>query len=822
MAIEDVAITLKADLDDDGSFETDWSTYLRSFTTDVRRATAIDRFGPRRASFILDNTDSRFSPRNAAGPYSPNLSRGKRVRLSAQITTPAVENLVDNPSFETNTTGWAKGTGNGIAVSTVEARFGKTSLKCTWQTGGDPELAKHIITLTAAAYVGSVYVWIPSDWDGGDIQVLFQDFASATGLATGTADSSITDQWQRVEATVTPDAGDLVGSFDVKAASNPSNGKFIYIDAATVQTGSVAGIYVDGDQPTCTWSGAVHGSTSDRAVNPTVNLFTGELREFNIGGRAQIPEAEFVATGLTEGLLRTLISAGPFTRVPAQQIAERVVDIVEGLFASDKGLGGEAFLDGAMRYGADSYAALGGSTLTEEHDTGESGNDPVVYDALEGDNVLKIAVTGDGEGWEKNITADVVVNKPYHAVMYLWADDAVAAGEDVQFFFVADGVPSLATAARVTLIQNAWVRAETILMMPASFTTILLRTVLLDSASPSVWFTDCVHLSEAFTSTLRVVTPTFLGTKWETVLEYIDAFDRSAGDVLSEVARSVGGWMYETGDGDIVLEDYSQRDPAVVGTPKLRLSDVPEEGFAYLLTSYSEPAASLAGLVIVGSFGEVTPQLAPPDERAKIPWTMEPIAQALGADEERTFLAAYATEGSGRLILRRAVAFALPLAGWATVDGVATPLLKNYGRSGAIVIKAPGGGQTVEFLQIGARIQNRETSERAFVSVGSGQPIMELDMPGQGFKTTAMTNLATWAHTKYNASPATMETTLVGASVERLLEIFGHATIGLPVWVRHVQGPGHLSVDALFYTEGTKIKYVAGRHPRLTLFLEEG
>ena len=100
-----------------------------------------------------------------------------------------------------------------------------------------------------------------------------------------------------------------------------------------------------------------------------------------------------------------------------------------------------------------------------------------------------------------------------------------------------------------------------------------------------------------------------------------------------------------------------------------------------------------------------------------------------------------------------------------------------------MVLKAPGSTKTLVFLFVGARINSRETTEQSFVQFGGGvSPIMELDMPAQGYKTDAMIALLTWALVKYDASPATMEVTIVGASLERLLEIFGRE-IGLPVWV---------------------------------------
>ncbi len=812
-------IVLKADLNDDGVFEEDWSSYLLGYSVELGRGAAVDRFSPRKATFLLDNDDSRFSPRNTAGPYSPNLVGGKRVQLTAQVTVAAVENILPNPSLETNTTGWAAGTGNAIAVSAVEARFGKQSLKCTWQTGGDPELAKEATTATAAAYVGSVYVWIPSDWDGGDIQLIFQGYGSATGLVTGTADSTITDRWQRVEAQVTPDAGDLLGSFDIKVASNPSNGKFIYIDAAMMELGSVASIYVDGDQPACTWSGTAHASSSDRPANPTFDRFTGELVQFNVERNAMVGRAEFKATGQTESLLRTLVSAGPFTRKPASDILRRLIDLMEGP---------ELIRDGAGRFGGTTYSVSGGSTVTASKDTGAAGDDPVIYDALEGDTIVQVLrATGDG-GWQTEITSLVDITKYIRLGVFVTTDSAGAVSQDLVLEMIGN-VSGLIGTTTVTLSATLkeWVYVDLIAQPDPSDTLVFVRLLTTGAgwASGERFWSDCLHAADALQGSQTAgLVHTVLGTKWDGVLEYLDAFKRSAGALLRELAASVGGWFYENGAGLLVFEDYSQRDPAVVSIPKLRLSDVPEDGFPYVLKDFDEPATSLANMVKVGSFGDVHALPGPSDSSAKTAWSLEPAVIALAADEKRIFFADYVSEDEalGGLIARRASMGVLPsIGGWAADDGVNTPYVVNYGRSGEVVLKAPGGGLTVYRLLIGARVQNRQTTERAFITVGAGQPIMELEMPAQGLKTAAMTAYATWAQTKYSVGPATMKIELSGLDTEHLLEIFGR-DVGLPVWVRHVQGQGSLGVDALFYVEGIREDYRAGDAPRLTLTLEEG
>ena len=645
---------------------------------------------------------------------------------------------------------------------------------------------------------------------------------------------ALTTGWQRLDVSLTVTAGDHTDLTGVVFRTSAGAGEIFYSDAWQVAKESSVSIYCDGDQPKGVWSATEHASTSSRVANPAFNLFTGELREFNVGRTAQIPEAAFVASGQTEGILRTLVSAGPFTRKPANLILNRVMDIIESEISESFGLVNEIIPDGAHRFGGNSYVALGGATVNETFDTGAAGDDPVVYDALEGDNVCKVSgIDAEGDGAEIEVTADVENNRRYHVSFFIRTPNSAEAGKRVRLRVRGEDssqVVKQEITIDVELIEDTWVYGDSqVQFTDSSITKYFVSVEARDGGSGGSWsgslefWFDGLHMTGRFFGLTTSIVPfETIGTKWTTELEYLDAFERGGGSLLEELAKSVGGWFYEDGDGTLVFEDYSQRDNAVISTPKLRLSDVPQDGHPYDLTSYEEPATSLAGVVRVGSFGDVTAQKAPSGVTSKVIWMLEPIPVTLAAGEVRTFAATYTTEGeSGSLIARRAGMAVLPASGWNAEEGVATPWVRNYGRAGEVVLRN-GGTNTVLALVIGARIQNRETTERSFITFGGGvTPIMELDMPAQGFKTTAMNNLLIWALVKYNASSATMEAVLTGASLERLLEIFGRG-IGLPVWVRHVQGPGNLAVDALFYVEGIKMEYTAGHHPRLRLTLEEG
>lgn len=186
---------------------------------------------------------------------------GKGVQI-AEATT----NLVTNPSFETGTTGWVTYGTNTIAQSSEQARYGSYSLKCTYQDAAS--LANYGITLTAADHTCSIYVYIPSDYDGTQVTVYLTNFTGGTGLVYGNADMTKRDQWQRLVGHLTPDAGDLSGDIRVREnGSTPTAGRYIYVDAVQCEAKAYVTPYCDGSLGDGhSWSGTAHASTSSRTA----------------------------------------------------------------------------------------------------------------------------------------------------------------------------------------------------------------------------------------------------------------------------------------------------------------------------------------------------------------------------------------------------------------------------------------------------------------------------------------------------------------------------------------------------------------------------
>jgi len=197
------------------------------------------------------------------------------------ILPEAATNLITNPSFETNTTGWAASGTNTIASSTAEAKFGGYSLKATYQD--NTTLATYAATLTASTtYYLSCYIYVPTNWDGGNIRLNSSDYASASATYNTiyTDGTSSKDRWLYIETRLEIDS-DAVGSITIDTTSAPTAGRFIYIDAVQCEANSsYATTYIDGDQDGCKWTGSSHGSTSSRDAQSRAGGQVYDLDDF--------------------------------------------------------------------------------------------------------------------------------------------------------------------------------------------------------------------------------------------------------------------------------------------------------------------------------------------------------------------------------------------------------------------------------------------------------------------------------------------------------------------------------------------------------------
>ena len=230
--------------------------------------------------------------------------RGAFPGTQGIVMEPGCTNLVTNPSFGIDTTGYGCGAGNAIERTDWQSRYDGYSLKCT--DNGDTDLAYLPLTLTAALYYASVWVFVTPDWwDGGDISVSFEGFAGASPVVDKQwTVGDRTGVWVRLISHITPDAGDVEGYLVIRSSGVATAGRYIYTDGWQLEATRHTTTCI-GSMSWCAWSDGVHASTSTR-VATTMQIATGG----NVSGAAGSIEIWFRLDGAYNSSGGCLVSAG--------------------------------------------------------------------------------------------------------------------------------------------------------------------------------------------------------------------------------------------------------------------------------------------------------------------------------------------------------------------------------------------------------------------------------------------------------------------------------------------------------------------------------
>lgn len=149
-------------------------------------------------------------------------------------------NLITNGDFETTVSPWTTGGTNSIAVDPAQAKFGARSARITYSNNA--LAAQFAPTVTAVQHQYSVWLYIPTAYDGTDVHIRVDGYVGATNEGVQfPANLGLRDQWQKVDCTFTPVGTDLAGAVRVVfGGTAPSAGQFIYIDGARLEVGFTA------------------------------------------------------------------------------------------------------------------------------------------------------------------------------------------------------------------------------------------------------------------------------------------------------------------------------------------------------------------------------------------------------------------------------------------------------------------------------------------------------------------------------------------------------------------------------------------------------
>jgi hypothetical protein len=269
-----------------GDVLVDLTDRVRSVQVKRGRNRQLGRFTAGAANITFDNRDRYLDPTYLA-------TIGTRT------------NLVTNPSFEVDTTGWTSVGGAAATMSrdTTLAVFGASCMKCVAGGSGNMNVRSSISVSSAATpgsvYVASAFAYSATTSRTTDLTIRFHD-ASGTELSASSGGSvaSTVGSWTRLSYSATAPAGTVSVSVSVRWYAVVLN-EVHYVDSVLIETGSTLQPYFDGTYEDGSirmvsqgWNGTANASTSTITyyVPGTGSPYSGSIVP---GKRVEIEHAGF-------------------------------------------------------------------------------------------------------------------------------------------------------------------------------------------------------------------------------------------------------------------------------------------------------------------------------------------------------------------------------------------------------------------------------------------------------------------------------------------------------------------------------------------------
>lgn len=267
-------------------------------------ATLVSGITPELASASMDGSNDYINTRwNHRVNLIPNSTGETKKLFASSATTWSTAFLAEHPPAMPLPT-----LGKGITVS-------------TFLGGGTDSNAGHLAFNAPAAgtYVGVINVWLPGDWDGGNIVMRFEGHTGATITELVVASSAKKETWQTVATKVVVLGTDLEGFMVMRSPTLPTVGRKLYWSGVLVELGSTAGSYF----PTfpqiasgeAAWTGTANESISE--IGPfakgTTRTFVGVAQRKSTGTTDVLFSS---ATGVGDRVICGLNSSGNLQFTP--------------------------------------------------------------------------------------------------------------------------------------------------------------------------------------------------------------------------------------------------------------------------------------------------------------------------------------------------------------------------------------------------------------------------------------------------------------------------------------------------------------------------
>lgn len=220
---------------------------------------SVDIAGAQALGLFADTPDADYtslsvSPDQKNFCATASSSDGQIWSVSSKSNGPTrgecVTNLITNPSFETNTTGW---TTTSLAILTRPSGTSQSGTYAGLVTPGSSTYSGMMYTCPGTAgqvYTGSLYTRPTATTD---INHALDGLGVTNGIGVSTPPS-----WQRFSLTGTRSSTNSNCFIRARLASSPA----FYVDAAMYTAGPNTYSYGDGDSPGWFWNGTPHSSTS--------------------------------------------------------------------------------------------------------------------------------------------------------------------------------------------------------------------------------------------------------------------------------------------------------------------------------------------------------------------------------------------------------------------------------------------------------------------------------------------------------------------------------------------------------------------------------
>jgi hypothetical protein len=165
----------------------------------------------------------------------------------------ARNNLIVNPSFKTNTTGWSATGSSTIARITTDAFFGSSCLEITKAAGANSGVVTESrISVTAAtSYAVAAYVKVPAGEETGTFQINVSWYTALTGGSLISTTSTIGlentpgDDWIRLMGVMTAPSLALGALISIVQPVAGTISKKFYVDATMFEAATYVGEYFD-------------------------------------------------------------------------------------------------------------------------------------------------------------------------------------------------------------------------------------------------------------------------------------------------------------------------------------------------------------------------------------------------------------------------------------------------------------------------------------------------------------------------------------------------------------------------------------------------